>query len=367
MIARWLGWLVGIALAVPVFLAWGGTGLALTRNSLAMDVPFANTLIAPRMLESERIVLPELQTRRMALEALEVSPLQQRAMLALAQQDMTEPATATALRARMAQTGWHDLRVQQQLFLKAASAERFDVAMVHAEAMLRRHDEARPWFSQQVRQYAANQRFLAAAEQRLNDPGKWSEGWLRAEYSALPARSLAEVFAARSAAGNPISRDTAVPIIAGLAEQGDIKTAAQLARLLNDGASDTRSLIAPWPSREAQQRPSPFDWRIPAGYAVLENAEARSLTRIPGNASRPVELTAALAPGTYDFRTDGAAMGVWSYGFSCVSLPQPSKPLNTAQTIVVPSNCPRQFFAVAASPAAIGQDGLAPLRLDARD
>ncbi|MEP2235398.1 MAG: hypothetical protein ABJM58_04085 [Alteripontixanthobacter sp.] len=360
---RATGLILGISLAIAALTAGIGEQLAKARVAAAADFPLNQAASARRFLDGGANALSPARSGRLAVDAFEAAPLSGEAAVALSDAAYAKGDTGRGLAILRAAgaLGWHGELVHRVSYIRALERQDYQTAATSAEALLRR-GRAREQLAADFAEAGGNPAFRTAIVSALSEDAPWAEGLLAEQGGQMPSDMLRDIFRARSDAGNAVPRSVAAPVVAKLAIDGRFAQGAQLARLMSGWQSGR--LIPGWPSAEAEELPTPYEWRLFEGYTPLPAADGNGfhLSRVDIPASRPAQLLMALEPGRYRLGIEGASaatLDLWRYGYRCgLSTQRPVTRLAASQVLVVPPGCDTQVLSLAAASRAAGGDGL---------
>ena len=358
---RLAGWLVAVALSALVLACWFGTSFAFAKHPYALAMPFNNVGSSEAFLLEDEAPLGTARANQLALDAIAVYPFAGRALATQVDAKASASAVVRMIAQQMSHASRHDLGVQRKLYGATADTGAYDVALTHAEAMLRRHEESRPLLAEDFSKRVEDKRFASALATRLSEDASWVNGFLQESASSLPDSVLIAIAENRAKAGAPLSREILSPLLTTMIQDNRTAAAARIAGIGSGTTSD--SLLPAWPGFEAQERPTPFDWRVGVGYYVTGDGERARLEPTSADAERPVSVVLVLEPGDYQLSAQSAAIG-WRYGFSCDRVVEPRSRLLSRNILTVPDEgCDRQFLSIGTRFEARGQLGLRPLLL----
>ena len=304
-----------------------------------------------------------------ARASLHVTPLVPGALRILADERLTVGDTprATALLTAAAGLGWRDAVTQRRLYRVALAQRRHADALDHADALLRLNARREPLFAD-LAAHMGDPTFRRALARRSAASVSWGDQFLHTGWRRLQPEVLQAYVADRTATGRPVARAELAPVLGAMARAGRLPEAQQLwdqrfGAPITRGARRLR-----WPDQAALDHPTPFDWTIPLGYAVLpasNGAPMLSFTDTGSDEGWPMR-TMVLAPGRYELLAPrDADVAAWRWSMACdTDAPRPARPL-TDTDLDVPHGCAFVRLAVAArsgegSEARLGELQLVP-------
>ena len=366
---RIIGISLGLALAAAAGLAAAGEQMAKARVVAAANMPLNRAASAMRFLDGSGEPLAAKTSDSLAIDALHAAPLSSEAAIWLSDRAFAAGNSdrGEAILNAAGALGWHGELSQRVGYIRALERGDYGEAATRAEALLRR-GRARGQLAADFADAAENPEYRSAIVTALTENAAWSNGLLAEQGATIPFPMLHDIFSARAAAGTPLPRQVAAPIVTGLALSGRFRQGGQLASLMEGSEPDR--LIPGWPSAAAEDLPTPYDWRLFEGYTPLPNASGIgfALSRTNFAAARPAQLLLALAPGTYRLSAPGAdisAVRQWRYAFACgLATKRPITRFSASITLQVAADCPTQVLSLEAGLQATNDGGLPELSLE---
>ena len=360
---RAIGIAVGLALATAAATAALGEQLAKARVEQAAALPLNKATSARRFLDGASGPLGADAALELARDAYANAPVTGEAVVALSDAAYAagDDERGRAMLAAAGGLGWHGELVQRVGYIRALERRDYREAALRAEALLRR-GRAREQLAADFATAGDNPQFRTAIVDALSTPAPWAEGLLAEQGAQIPLPMLTAILERRVAAGAPAPRRVVAPLVSALVIEGRTLEAARLVRTM-DGW-DANGLLPGWPDADAEALPTPFEWRVFEGYALLPSPDGTGLrlSRLDLPGARPAAIALALEPGRYRLSfpgADDAGLAAWRYGLGCNgSAARPATALARQQAIDVPAGCTAQILTLGAGREAVRGGGL---------
>jgi hypothetical protein len=351
------------AAAAVLMLSGGDVLVAHGRAELASRIPGNNVMPAAAILPTARQNSDTGRYRELAMEALRSAPLTGEALtwLAIDAAGQAHAARAERLLALSGRTGWRGEWTQRNLYNAALLRGDAPAAIRHADALLRQGQASDELFGRIV-QGMSVPAFRSAFPRALAATPKWGGQFLARRGAQLDDEALLQAASAWAKPHESLNRDVAAPLMSRLVAAGRVKTAAAVWAMVPDGAHPGPGTLE-WPDALARNAPTPFDWNLPAGFAIEEgaNPELVAASAVPGEFARRILW---LEPGNYRIAASPADEWLWAAG--CSPRPaMPNRPFTPDASFAVPPGCAGTVLSVAPAPgrqsARLGRVSIEPL------
>lgn len=285
--------------------------------------------------------------RRLAISAVEASPVSPLALTRLADDARLSgnDERASRLLSLAGRLTWHQVIVQAAIVDFAIAHNDPARAVLHADALLREGDLVPEIFD--VFDRNANViGFRAALASRISLHPAWAEYYLAIRGANLPTAALQSYLAVF---GRTLDRSLERPLLVGLLQRHRFEVIREILSAESIGGAKAGAL--PWPTGDALNDPTPFDWSLGSGINV--SSDGSSIQPSKANQSDASVRLMALPAGAYRLSVSRNG-GEWEWGIACVPMDAvPVQELSSSRSFSIDSNCPLQQLSVKPAPTNI--------------
>lgn len=302
----------------------------------------------------------------MSLRALRESTLVQPAVtwLAIDAARHHDASRQEALLGVASRLGWRDEFTQRHLYNAAVRANRPDLALTYASALLRQNI-ATAQLSARLFTAMRFPGFSTALAHQLALGAPWADRWVASFGGALADQTLLELFNARMKARSTPDHNLTATLTSDLVARDRFAIANSVWRLATR-QPNTFPQVMEWPSGAMPLPLSPFEWHLPQGYETEDDAPD-ALLAMPTASSHFAYRLLALPAGKYVLRVNLApvSLSAWRWGFGCGKRARGGfDRLRSRNEVSVPQDCPIQWISLVASDAGTEIPRLPPFRIE---
>ena len=318
------------------------------RADLASSFPGTAAIVARYDLAGKLGGKPDIESDKLARDALQATPLAEPALAWLAFSPLAPSGANVRLARLVGRLGWRDSFVQRQLYNAALQRGAFNIAMMHVDAIMRLPDPNGDLADRLVAGANVAQ-IRAFMLPRVSSSSPWAKTWLLHHSAQLSDDALLQFATAQSESDGTLRRDFADQWSAVLVGANRPFVAFAIAARA-PGGSTTLPMTLAWPEADLGPATPPFEWHLGEGYSI-EAGVTRRLTAYQVTHSATSYRLFALPPGDYVLTSSDPATTVsdWRWEIGCGAHPQTvDLPLEQSNAFSVDEDCPLQWIALGA-------------------